>query len=131
MEASTLQSASETLLIVDDEPLMTDLFQQFMTKRGFQVLTAANGQEALARVEAGGDTIKLVILDLTLPDMSGIEVARRLAERAPTLPVIIASGYDIDSSLALPSNIAEIVKKPYQNRVLAERIREIIDVSPR
>jgi len=127
MEASTLHSASETLLIVDDEPLMTDIFQQFMTRRGFRVLTAATGQEALATVTAQGEAIKLVMLDITLPDMSGIEVARRLAENAPALPVVIASGHDIDSSLALPPNIAEVVKKPYQNRVLAERIREIID----
>ena len=129
MEALTLHSALETLLIVDDEPLMTDLFQQFMTKRGFQVLSAATGQEALATVAAQGEIIKLVMLDLTLPDMSGIEVARRLAESAPALPVVIASGHDLDPFLALPSNIVEVVKKPYRPRVLAGRIREIINAS--
>lgn len=126
MEALTLHSASETLLIVDDEPLMTDLFQQFMTKRGFQVLSAATGQEALATIAAQGEVIKLVMLDLTLPDMSGIEVARRLAERVPDLPVVIASGHELEPSLALPSNIVEVVKKPYQIRALADRIREIL-----
>ena len=131
MEASTLHSESETLLIADDEPLMTDLFQQFMTKRGFRVLTAGTGQEALATVAAEGGAIRLVILDITMPDMSGMEVARQLAERAPDLPVVIASGHDLDSSLALPPNIAQVVKKPYQNRVLAERIREIIDAASR
>ncbi|HLV81882.1 MAG TPA: response regulator [Chthonomonadaceae bacterium] len=126
MEASTLPSESGTLLVVDDEPLMTELFQQYMTRRGFRVVTAATGQEALDTVAAEADGLRLVLLDISLPDMSGLEVARRLAERAPSLPVMIASGHDLDSSVPLPPNIACAIQKPYQNRMLAERIREIL-----
>lgn len=129
MEAPTLHASTETLLVVDDEPLMTELFRQFMTKRGFRVLTAATGQEALALAAAEGQGLHLVITDISMPDMSGLDMARTLAERLPQLPVLIATGHDPDPEQHLPPNIVGIIKKPYQNRTLAERIRAILDTA--
>ncbi len=127
MEASTPNSNRPTLLIVDDEPLMTELFRHFMTKRDFRVLTAAGGPEALAIVEAEGDTVRLVITDMSMPEMDGLDVAKRLADLRPDLPVLIATGHDADSTgMPLPPNVVGIVQKPYQNRVLAERIQQIL-----
>jgi two-component system cell cycle sensor histidine kinase/response regulator CckA len=128
MDASTLHSAGETLLIVDDEPLITDLFKQFMTRRGYTVLTASDGQEALRRVDEAGTAIKLVITDMTMLGMDGIAVARALEQRLPGVPVLIATGHDatLDRS-TMPGNVVDIVQKPYQNRQLAERIRKLLD----
>jgi CheY-like chemotaxis protein len=127
MEASTLDSRAYVLLIVDDEPLMTELFRHFMTKRGFRVLTAASGPEALAAVTTEAGAVDMVVTDMTMPGMDGLEVARRLAELQPDLPVIIATGHDPQGSNtpALP-NVVGVVQKPYQNRVLAEFILEIL-----
>jgi len=126
MEA-VMPPQDETVLIVDDEPLMTDVFRQWMTKRGFRVLTASSGREAMETLAVEAGAIRLVITDLTMPDMSGQELARSLYARAPTLPVLIATGHDLDASeIDLPPNVVEIVRKPYQNRVLADRMREII-----
>jgi CheY-like chemotaxis protein len=116
-----------TLLIVDDEPLLTDVFRQWMTKRGFRVLTASSGQEAISTVAAQGGAVQLVITDMAMPDMSGLELARSLYTQFPDLPVLIATGYDLDpGEIDLTPNVVEIVRKPYQNRALAERIREIL-----
>ena len=127
MDALTPQLPLETLLIVDDEPLMTDLFRQYMTRRGFHVLTAESGAVALQVIEAEAGAIHLVISDMRMPDMDGIALAQTLAQSHPHLPVLIATGQDTSlSNTPLPPNIVGMVQKPYQNRVLAERIREIL-----
>ena len=127
MEAETLQISEETLLIVDDEPLMTELFEKFMSKRGFRVLTAASGAEALQIVEREQERIRLVLTDMTMPVMDGLSLARQLAARNPTLPVMLATGHDADMETARGlSNVVAVVRKPYQNRVLAEQIRDLL-----
>lgn len=127
MEVTKLPE-EETLLVVDDEPLMTDLLRQFMTKRGFRVLRAASGEEALTVVGQETGRIDLVITDMTMPGMNGIEVAEKLVERAPDLPVMIATGHDTGGAMeTMPSNVVAIVQKPYHNRTLVEQIRAILD----
>ena len=117
----------QTLLIVDDEPLMTDVFRQYMSKRGYRVLTASSGEEALRMVAAEKEALSLVITDLTMPDMDGAELARRLYALAPGLSVMIATGHDLDlAALGGPTNVVQVIRKPYQNRILAESIREIL-----
>jgi|SRR5579871_5720071 len=123
-----LSHSQETLLIVDDEPMMTDLFRQSMTKRGFHVLTAAGGPAAQEIVAAEGDALRLVITDMTMPGMDGVSLARVLNEKAPNLPVLIATGHETDAEqMGLPPNVVGVVSKPYQHKALAERIRAILD----
>jgi DNA-binding NtrC family response regulator len=128
MEAGKLSDSGATLLIVDDEPLMTDLFRQFMSRQGFRVLTASGGKEALESVAA--ETVHLVITDMTMPGMDGAALAHALFAQRPDLPVLIATGHDADAvQTGLPSNVVGIVKKPYQHKALAQQIREILGVA--
>jgi two-component system cell cycle sensor histidine kinase/response regulator CckA len=127
-EAMTQDSPSPTLMMIDDEPLMTDMFRQAMTKRHFQTLVASSGVEALQIVAAQGASIDLIITDMTMPDMDGLDVARELYARVPHIPVLIATGHNLDpTQLDLPPNVVEIIRKPYQMRALAERLREILE----
>lgn len=128
MDALSLQTSEETLLIVDDEPLMTELFEKFMTRRGFRVLTAASGPEALQIVDREKSAIRLIMTDMTMPGMDGLTLAGELGRRAPSVPVMLATGHDADMDIAhgLP-NVVAVVRKPYQNRVMAEQIRELLD----
>lgn len=128
MQAEMLREPTETLLVVDDDPLMTDVFRQFMSRRGYQVLTAVSGREALAMFDASVNPIALVITDMTMPDMDGMALALALAQRSPRTPVLIATGHDLDrTEPGFPTNVVEVVRKPYQNRYLAERIRTVLD----
>jgi DNA-binding response OmpR family regulator len=128
MEAETLQASKDTLLIVDDEPLMTELFEKFMSKRGFRVLTAASGSEALRIIEREKESIRLVLTDVTMPVMDGLTLAGELLKFAPSVPVMLATGHDadLDTVGGLP-NVIAVVRKPYQNRDLAEQIRDVLD----
>lgn len=111
------------LLIVDDDVLLTDLFRQSLTKKGFQVLEAHSGQQALTLLAQR--PVHLVVLDMTLPDMDGIAVARSLAQSHPSLPVLIATGHDPDPA-DLPANVVEIVRKPFSFRILSDRLKALL-----
>ncbi len=127
MDAETLRISNEKLLIVDDDPLMTELFQKYMSKHEFDVATAASAVQALKIVEAEQSGIRLVLTDMTMPTMDGLSLARELGHRHPALPVILATGHDVGMEAAndLP-NVVAVVRKPYQNRALAALIRQIL-----
>jgi CheY-like chemotaxis protein len=85
-------STAGRVLVVDDDPAMCALVERALRPAGHKVLPAANGEEAL-RVLGRGD-VGLVLTDLLMPDMDGIELIRTLAGRAPGLPVVVLSGAD-------------------------------------
>jgi two-component system cell cycle sensor histidine kinase/response regulator CckA len=130
MEAATLLNPDYNLLIVDDEPLMTELFEKLMSKRGFAVVSAAGGEEALRMMGADDTVADLVITDMTMPQMDGLALAAELLRRYPKLPVMLATGHDADMSIAagLP-NVVSVVRKPYQHRALAETIRSFLNAN--
>ena len=128
MEVQPLQPPAPTLLIVDDEPLITDLFKQYMTRRGYIVLTAQSGEAALDIVKAEAEALRLVISDMTMPGMTGLEFAAALLLVAPHLPVLIATGHALEAAEhSLPSNVVGVAQKPYQNRLLSDQIRRFLD----
>ena len=80
------------MLIVDDERDICDCLQQFFASRGFSVATAFSGEEALMRITQGGADV--VLLDILLPGLSGMEVLRRLKELTPRVQVVMVTGLD-------------------------------------
>lgn len=120
----------ETILLVDDEALVRRIGRTLLTKLGYEVLEAADGLEALEICEARGESISLVLLDLSMPNLSGKETFARLHERLPGLPVLICSGYLVDLSEftrdcgACPDGF---VQKPYSFGAMAEMVRETLD----
>jgi DNA-binding response OmpR family regulator len=116
-------SEQPIVLIVDDDRLLTDMFQQGMTKKGFRVLEANTGASALALLST--QTVQIVVLDITLPDMTGLQVAQTLARTHPPLPVVIATGHDLDRA-GLPANVADVIRKPFSLRSLAVRLHELL-----
>src|SRR3990167_3963647 len=84
-------SNKHTILVVDDDPEIVTLLSKILLNEGYNVMDAQNGRKALRKVEKGG--IDLVILDLIMPEMGGIEVLKRLGDIAPKLPVIVLTGH--------------------------------------
>lgn len=113
------------ILLVDDEPLITDSLTYSLKREGFQVQIAADGLSALKAVEEHKPD--LIVLDLMLPDISGFEVCRRL-RTSVTTPVIMltAKGEEIDRVLGLEVGADDYLAKPFSFRELLARIQALL-----
>lgn len=110
------------ILIVDDEPSILATMAPLLRARGYEVLTATSGHAALDAVDR--QPPHLVILDLGLPDLDGIEVARRLREgRAIPILVLTARGAEQDKVAALDAGADDYVTKPFGSEELLARVR--------
>ena len=126
---STAARGHETILVVDDEESMRTLARVGLQQRGFDPLTADNGEQALEMLRAGQPAVDLVILDLTMPGMPGERVLREIRAAWPALPVIIASGYATVESQSswVAAGAIGFVAKPYRVQDLAAKLREVLD----
>ena len=111
------------ILVVEDEPGIVDFVERGLRRQGFDVLAAADGETGLER--ALEPEIELVVLDLMLPTLSGMEVLRRLHAQRPDLPVIVltARGEVEDRIAGLDSGAVDYLIKPFVVAELAARIR--------
>lgn len=116
------------ILIVEDEPPQAELLQYNLEKAGFQTLTATDGEMALRLVEE--EEPDLVLLDWMLPEISGIEICRRLRLRATTkgLPIIMltARGEEGDKVLGLDVGADDYLVKPYSPREMISRVKAVL-----
>jgi PAS domain S-box-containing protein len=119
-------AGSETILVVEDQDEVRQITRAALERYGYTVLTAANGREALEI--AAARTFELLLTDLVMPDMGGQEVARRLGELFPDLPVLFMSGY-AESSMTLDRDLGEEVcflQKPFTPWQLLAKVREAL-----
>jgi len=113
------------VLVVDDEPALVDAVGYALRSEGFDVETAEDGEQALQALSA--DEVELVVLDIMLPRLSGIEVCRRMRE-ASDVPIILLSARDaeVDRVLGLESGADDYVTKPFSMAELLSRVRAVL-----
>ena len=119
----TPQAGRLRILVVDDEPAILRFLRVSLESRGYAVATAPNGRTALDLICR--DTADLVVLDLNLPDMDGLDVVRQIREGCRTLPIIILSSRDNESAKVLAFDLGadDYVTKPFGIDELLARIR--------
>ena len=123
------RGGQETILLTEDAVDLRALAREVLTRRGYQVLDAADGAEALALAERHPGPIHLLLTDVVMPRVSGRELAEELTARHPGLKVLYMSGYTDDAVLrhgVLRSAVA-FLQKPFGPGVLARKVREILD----
>ena len=115
----------KTILVVDDERKITNLVRDYLIKAGFQVLTAADGREALAAARERKPD--LLIVDLGLPDIDGLDVTRTLRKES-SVPVIILTARDeeTDKILGLELGADDYITKPFSPKELVARVRAVL-----
>ena len=113
------------VLVVDDEPALVDAVGYALQSDGFEVATAGDGEEAITML--GDDGFDVVVLDIMLPRLSGIEVCRRLREESD-VPIILLSARDaeVDRVLGLESGADDYVTKPFSMAELLSRVRAVL-----
>jgi two-component system phosphate regulon response regulator PhoB len=120
--------AKQKILAVDDEEDILELLRFNLTKEGFAVIGAASGEEALKFARA--EKPELILLDLLLPGIDGLEVARRLKKDASTkeIPIIMvtAKGEEADIVTGLEVGAEDYITKPFSRKVLVARVRAVL-----
>ena len=131
-------SGAETILVVDDQEEIRKVVGRMLRARGFHVLLAANGHEALRlgsevealrRVDDQAREIDLLVTDVAMPGMSGLEVALLLAPAHPKMKVLYLSGYT-DEVIVDQSGLAagiNFLQKPFTADGLVGKVREVLD----
>jgi len=116
----------QRVLVVDDDPTVSDVVRRYLDRADFEVTLAADGQGALDAVAAHRPD--LVVLDLMLPGIDGLEVCRRLRGRDPDLPIVMltALGEEADRVLGLSLGADDYVTKPFSPRELVLRVQSVL-----
>ncbi len=114
----------ETILLVEDEPAVRQLFAQALMRAGYRVHEARNGAEALKVFDEHGDAIDLLLTDLRMPYMGGAELAQHLRNRRKTLKLICVSGYPGGTDLEVGT---DFLAKPFSRDDLLAKVREVLD----
>jgi CheY-like chemotaxis protein len=125
----TTARGHERILVVDDEPGLRLLARTGLKQLGFDVITTESGEQALEILHSGDPAVDLVLLDLSMPGLSGERVLRAIRGFRPELPVVIASGYaTVESQEAWSAAGAQgFVGKPYRIQDVAQKVREVLD----
>ncbi len=127
--ADEVPGGTETILLVDDEPLLLELGAEILALKGYQVISAASGEEAVAIFSASPERIPLAILDMAMPGMSGLETLRALRMKDPELKAIISSGFHASREMRdmLDAEVDAFINKPYEIDSLAREVRTLLD----
>lgn len=116
------------ILLVDDEPAITQGLAYYLEREGYAVRTAETGHKALAEIDRA--SFDLIVLDLMLPDISGLEIARRLKKNPETagIPIVMltAKGEEVDIVIGLELDAEDYITKPFSARVMVASINGIL-----
>ena len=117
-----------TLLVVDDEPVVLETVRDCLTAHGYQVLTAAGGEEAVQVAQAHQGAIALALVDVVMPGMSGPEVAQRLHGSRPDLKILFMSGFSTEVVVVHGLHTGDpLLVKPFSLDTLGRKVHEILD----
>jgi len=132
VSGAPLRGGSETILLVEDEPLLLELADCTLQQLGYRVLACTNADAALRTFADNKDAISLLVTDVVMPRMDGRELAGRITRLKPGLQVLYSSGYggSIIAQHGSPSGSVNFLPKPYRPAELADKVRELLDDVP-
>jgi len=125
------KGSGETILLVDDERDVLEVGKEVLESLGYQVLIATDGLEAIEVFTANQHEISLILTDVIMPRLGGVEAIERIRKKCPDIHVIFASGYDneIITSRSTSTDNNVMISKPYSINAIAKLIREQLDAS--
>ncbi|PKB57096.1 MAG: hypothetical protein BZY73_05005 [SAR202 cluster bacterium Casp-Chloro-G3] len=129
-ETTALPTGTETILLAEDEPLVRNMIAILLGDRGYTVLESGDGEDALRVAEAhAGQNIDLLLTDVVMPKMGGIELASRFSKLRPNAHVLFTSGHVEEYLLSqgLPDISSKFIQKPFPQATLICTVREALD----
>lgn len=122
-------AAQRKVLVVDDDPVVGRSFDRVLAKKGYAVITAKDGTEALSKLAS--ENYDVVYTDIRMPGMSGLEVAEKVKAKQPWTPVVIITGYGTseDEARAKASGVTGFLHKPLSPEMIEDSAREAIEAT--
>jgi CheY-like chemotaxis protein len=119
-------NATRKVLVVDDDPVVSESFDRVLSSKGYAVITAANGEEALRKLNE--EKYDVVYTDIRMPGMSGLEVAEQVKARKPWTPVVIITGYGTEAAeaRATAAGVAGFLHKPLSPEMIEGSARDAL-----
>ncbi|MEW6288549.1 MAG: response regulator [Thermodesulfobacteriota bacterium] len=128
-ENSPVRGGREHILVVDDEKVILNIAREILADSGYAVTTHTSGTEALRDFQHHPEKFDLLITDMTMPAMTGVELARQVMAIKPAMPVILCSGHSdlVNREQALAMGIREYVEKPFFMSDMLRKIRQVLN----
>jgi len=128
---STSASGSGTILLVEDENMVRIIAERSLVRAGYRVLSASNGEVGLGQWEANRTQINLLVTDMMMPEMNGLQLARKLRRERPELPILMISGYTGDESFEefMEDPHFSFLAKPYKSADLVDATQCLLTAS--
>jgi DNA-binding NtrC family response regulator len=116
------------IMVIDDEDIIRNMVRDYLTSKGYEVILASDGFEALENFQQTGGEVDLVLLDMILPEIGGMEVFKKFRQINPKIKAILTSGYSSD----IPEDEYDetsfsFLQKPFRITELVEKIKELLD----
>src|SRR5579859_521749 len=123
-----VRGGTETILVADDNEALREMAQETLEGLGYHVMLASDGEEAVRLFEANRDHIASVVLDVSMPKLSGPEAYLRINEIKGGVPAVFTTGYSAEADVLHPlaENGAVVLQKPYSPKVLGQKVREVL-----
>ena len=133
-DPATPRERTTTILVAEDDDALRSIVTRVFWDQGYRTLEARHGTEALHLAELAAPYLDLVVTDVVMPELDGLELGRRLAQRWASIPVLYISAYPPNDifSRGGPSQSTPFLQKPFTPDVLLERVRQLLakDKSP-
>jgi PAS domain S-box-containing protein len=128
-ESTPLPRGKETILFVDDELAIVEISKTLLSRLGYTVVTRTSSIEALELFKAQPDRFDLIITDMTMPNMTGIDLSKRILKIKPTIPIILSTGFSegISEEKIRTIGIREFAMKPLLVKEIAHTLRHVLD----
>jgi CheY-like chemotaxis protein len=122
------KKGNETVLVVDDDPLALELIELMLSPLGYQVLLAASGEEAFEMAENNGGKIDLLLTDMMMPGLTGLDLVKQFLKKYPQTKVLFMSGYLCPSVAHQDVALSEkaFLLKPFTTNTLAKKMRAVL-----
>jgi len=124
-----LPTGSERILFIDDEEALVEMGEDILAELGYEVTSRMSSREALALLKSDPSRFDLVVTDQTMPEMTGIDLAREVLTVRSDMPIIMCTGFShvVDADKAMAAGIKAFAMKPLTKREIAMTIRKVLD----
>jgi CheY-like chemotaxis protein len=125
----SMSGGKERILFVDDEETLVELGENVLASLGYDVVGKKNSLEALELFSAFPEKFDLVVTDMTMPNMTGIDLAQKILRIKPEMPIILCTGFSetITQESIDSAGVRDLIMKPFKRRQIAESIRKTLD----